>query len=101
MSWLTAAFYDRFMRVSEEACLGAWRAELLGGLSGEVLEVGAGTGATLALYPKSVTRLVACEPDSHMRRRLQAKVDSSGARKVEVCDAGLGSLPFAAASFDA
>ncbi len=101
MSWLTAAFYDRFMRVSEEACLAAWRSELLAGLSGEVLEAGAGTGATLALYPKAVTRLVACEPDRHMRRQLEAKRDALGMRHVEVCDAALGALPFAPASFDA
>jgi ubiquinone/menaquinone biosynthesis C-methylase UbiE len=101
MSWLTAAFYDRFMRVSEQACLAAWRAELLSGLSGEVLEVGAGTGATLTLYPRSVTRLVACEPDRHMRRQLQAKRDALGLRHVEISDAGLGVLPFAAGAFDA
>ena len=73
MSWLMAAVYDRFMKVSEEACLGKWRAELLGDLAGEVLEVGAGTGSTLGLYPKAVTRLVMAEPDPHMRRRLLAK----------------------------
>lgn len=101
MSWLTAAVYDRFMRVSEQACLAQWRADLLRELSGEVLEVGAGTGATLALYPKSVTRLVVCEPDRHMRRKLGAKRDALGMRAVEICDAGLGTLPFAAASFDA
>ena len=73
MSWLMAAVYDGMMRGSEEACLGAWRKALLGELSGAVLEIGAGTGSTLGLYPKSVTRLVMSEPDPHMRRKLQAK----------------------------
>jgi len=98
MSWLMAAVYDRFMRVSEEACLGRWRAELLRDLSGEVLEIGAGTGSTLGLYPKAVTRLVMAEPDPHMRARLAAKTRPAG---VEVCDASLDKLPFENQSFDA
>jgi ubiquinone/menaquinone biosynthesis C-methylase UbiE len=97
MSWLTAMFYDRFMQVSEEACLAAWRSELLAGLSGAVLEVGAGTGATLALYPKTVARLVMCEPDPHMRKRLRAKAP----RHVEVSDASAERLPFESGTFDA
>jgi ubiquinone/menaquinone biosynthesis C-methylase UbiE len=89
MSWLMAAIYDGMMRGSEEACLGAWRAELLRELSGSVLEIGAGTGATLGLYPKAVTRLVMCEPDPHMRRKLQAK-----AGKVEVASFSIEELPY-------
>jgi ubiquinone/menaquinone biosynthesis C-methylase UbiE len=96
MSWLMAAVYDRFMKVSEEACLGKWRAELLGNLSGEVLEVGAGTGSTLGLYPKAVTRLVLAEPDPHMRRKLLEKRGT-----IEVSDAAAEKLPFEDASFDA
>ena len=81
MSWLMAAVYDGMMRGSEEACLAAWRKELLADLSGSVLEIGAGTGSTLGLYPKAVTRLVMCEPDPHMRSKLAAKVHASA--KVE------------------
>ena len=73
MSWLMAAVYDRCMRGSEEACLAQWRAELLRDLSGAVLEVGAGTGVTLAHYPRSIARLVLCEPDAHMQRKLKKK----------------------------
>jgi ubiquinone/menaquinone biosynthesis C-methylase UbiE len=97
MSWLMAAVYDSMMRASEEACLGKWRAELLRELSGSVLEVGAGTGATLALYPKAVSRLVMCEPDPHMRRKLEAKKSSN----VEISDASIEKLPFEKESFDA
>jgi ubiquinone/menaquinone biosynthesis C-methylase UbiE len=96
MSWLMAAVYDRFMRVSEEACLGKWRADLLRDLSGEVLEVGAGTGSTLGLYPKAVTRLVMAEPDPYMRRKLLAKRGT-----IEVSDATVEKLPFENQSFDA
>ena len=101
MSWLMAAVYDRFMRASEEACLARWRAELLRDLSGAVLEVGAGTGVTLPHYPKWVARLVVCEPDTHMRRKLKRKVDASALRNIEISDAPLDSLPFRAGEFDA
>jgi len=101
MSWLMAAVYDRFMRRSEEACLAQWRAELLRDLSGAVLEVGAGTGVTLPHYPKPVARLVLCEPDAHMRRKLKRKGDESALRNIEISDASLDSLPFKAGEFDA
>ena len=38
------------------------RQENLAGLSGRVLEVGAGTGANFAFYPKVVMEVVAVEP---------------------------------------
>ena len=101
MSWLMASVYDRFMRVSEEACLGRWRAELLQGLAGAVLEIGAGTGATLPHYPKTVTRLVLTEPDPHMRRKLQAKCSELGLAHAEILDASIAALPLATGSFDA
>src|SRR5882672_8809658 len=99
MSWLMAAIYDGMMRASEEACLAQWRAELLRELSGAVLEIGAGTGATLSLYPKTVTRLVLCEPDPHMRRKLEAKRGT--AANVEISGAPIQDLSFEENSFDA
>ena len=101
MAWLLAPIYDRFMRVSEEACLGRWRAELLKDLSGNVLEIGSGTGATLPHYPKTVTRLVLSEPDPNMRRQLQKKLAASEGSRAEVSDASIAALPFEPASFDA
>ena len=101
MSWLMAAVYDRCMRGSEEACLAQWRAELLRDLSGAVLEVGAGTGVTLTHYPRSIARLVLCEPDAHMRRKLKKKVDAPALRNIEISDASLDSLTFKAGEFDA
>ena len=38
------------------------RTENLAGLSGRVLEVGAGTGTNFAFYPTTVTEVVAVEP---------------------------------------
>ena len=101
MGRLLAALYDRMMANTEEACLAEWRAELLGDLEGAVLEVGAGTGLNLPYYPPTITRLVASEPDPHMRRRLAERVRALGLDRVEVTDASLDALPGPAGRFDA
>lgn len=97
MSWLFATGYDAFMRRTEQACLGAWRHELLAGLSGSVLEIGAGTGANLVHYPASLSRLVVTEADDHMLRRLQSSPD---AKRAQIVRASAEALPFADESFD-
>jgi ubiquinone/menaquinone biosynthesis C-methylase UbiE len=84
MSFLTAFFYDRVMAKAEEACLKDWRKELITRVSGEVLEIGAGTGASLEFYPNRVTRLVLTEPDKHMRKRLQVNVSNRDLAEVYV-----------------
>jgi ubiquinone/menaquinone biosynthesis C-methylase UbiE len=76
MSFFIAAIYDRFMATTEEACLAEWRSELLKNISGNVLEIGAGTGANLHLYPETLSSLVLSEPDPHMRRQLEKKIPS-------------------------
>jgi SAM-dependent methyltransferase len=43
-----------------------WRRENLAGLSGRVLEVGAGTGTNFALYPDSVAQVVGVEPEPRL-----------------------------------
>jgi SAM-dependent methyltransferase len=48
------------------------RRENLAGLSGRVLEVGAGIGTNFALYPESVEQVVAIEPETHMAERARA-----------------------------
>ncbi|HSP18369.1 MAG TPA: class I SAM-dependent methyltransferase, partial [Myxococcaceae bacterium] len=90
--------YDRFLRGTEDAGLAHWRRELLRSARGEVLELGAGTGGNLALYPEGLTRLVLSEPDRHMRTMLQRKLGSR--RDVEVIDSAAESLPFPEGSFD-
>lgn len=95
-----AARYDAFMAETEEACLRAWRAEVLADLSGEVVDLGAGTGANLALFPASVRKIYAVEPDPFMRERLVARVRAEGLARVEVLDAPGERLPFGDASLD-
>jgi len=100
MGRLMAHFYDRFMRTSEEACLIEWRRKLLEGVEGQVLEVGAGTGANVSLYPPTVTRVVMSEPDAPMRAKLAERLQNGSSAPVEVSDGALDSLPFSNGAFD-
>lgn len=99
MRRLFAALYDTIGKASEAAGMRERRRRLLAAAAGATLEIGAGTGRNLELYPEAVTRLVLSEPDPHMRRRLQRRVDASD-RDAEVVDASAQDLPFPDASFD-
>ncbi len=94
-----AAWYDRSLAQAEEAGLSQWRADLLGDLTGEVLEIGAGTGLNLPHYGSGVTRLVLAEPDRFMRTKLEQRLRLTEV-PVEVVDAGVDPMPFADESFD-
>ncbi len=96
---LSAAVYDRLTGALEREVLAPRRADLLRDLEGELLDVGAGTGADLPYFDRAA-RVVAVEPDPAMRRRLRAKLAEARV-PVEVADAPAEALPFAAASFDA
>lgn len=100
MSWLFSTLYDPFMRSTERACLTNWRAELLEAAAGEVLEIGAGTGANVGFYGSDVTRLVLSEPDAHMRQRLSRRIAKEDIQRAEVSAGQAGHLPFDEASFD-
>jgi ubiquinone/menaquinone biosynthesis C-methylase UbiE len=93
------ALYDRAMQATEEAGLHRLRRELLAEAEGRTLEIGAGTGANLDLYPAETEDLVLTEPDEHMLKKLQAKVTGEG-RRARVVQAPAESLPFEDASFD-
>lgn len=75
MPFLIALFYDKCMKATEDACLIDWRRDLLKNVDGKVLEIGAGTGASLDLYPvKSSIDLYLSEPNQDMRSQLDKKV---------------------------
>lgn len=107
MAWLLAPIYDRLVAPTEEACFGAWRAELLAPLRGQVLEIGAGTGANVERYPSSVDRVAFTEPDPGMRRRLEDRLDIArrsgafGPARAEVFSDSADHLSFGTAMFDA
>jgi ubiquinone/menaquinone biosynthesis C-methylase UbiE len=96
---LFARGYDRFTKSTEDAGLREKRRGLLARASGRTLEIGAGTGSNLELYPEAVTELVLTEPDEHMRAQLERKLSALG-RRPEVVGAGAERLPFPDASFD-
>jgi ubiquinone/menaquinone biosynthesis C-methylase UbiE len=94
-----SALYDRSLQATEEAGLRETRRRALAGASGRTLDVGAGTGANLGLYPEAVTELVLAEPDSHMLRRLREKAGTSGPG-ANIVQAPAEKLPFPDSSFD-
>jgi ubiquinone/menaquinone biosynthesis C-methylase UbiE len=96
---LFAAAYDRGFERTEEAGLRRMRTELLAGARGRVIEIGAGTGLNLELYPDSVRELALVEPDPHMAKRLRAKAARS-TRAAEIVEAPAERLPFDDDSFE-
>jgi ubiquinone/menaquinone biosynthesis C-methylase UbiE len=96
---LFAAMYDRGLKVTEDAGLREMRRETLAEASGRTIDLGAGTGANLALYPDAVTALVLAEPNPHMSRQLREKLAHSG-RAAELVEAPAEELPFDDSSFD-
>lgn len=97
-----ARLYDRVLAPLEEAGLQAWRADLLAGLSGTVVEIGAGTGANLAHYPATVDRLVLTEPEPAMLAQLRQRLDRVPAGvDVTARRASAASLPLADGEADA
>jgi ubiquinone/menaquinone biosynthesis C-methylase UbiE len=91
-----AAMYDRISRGGERAQVRHLRKELLSGVTGEVLEIGAGTGANFEYYDDAA-RVVALEPDPHMLKRAEAKLRPN----ITLRQAPAEALPFPDASFDA
>lgn len=77
------------------------RRELLAGLTGTVVEVGAGEGSNLPLYPDAVTRVIAVEPEPHLRGKAEARARKLGDARVEVVDGDAARLPVATGEADA
>lgn len=76
---LRPKLYDLSMREMEANYLARWRKELLGTICGDILEVGAGTGASLRYYnPTTRPKVVLIEPDEAMFHYLAVKSRSQG-----------------------
>jgi ubiquinone/menaquinone biosynthesis C-methylase UbiE len=98
---LFARCYARLSVLNDErGGVGAHRNELLAGLSGRVVEIGAGNGLNFARYPETVTEVVAVEPERHMRQ-LAAEAGLRAKVPVDVLAGTAEALPVADASFDA
>ncbi|MFI5039323.1 MAG: class I SAM-dependent methyltransferase [Solirubrobacterales bacterium] len=94
-----AAMYDRMLGRMERAGLGEHRRALLAGATGDVLEIGGGTGANLEYYGDTVRSLTIVEPEKPMLRRLQQHIEQS-APHAKALRAPAEDLPFNDASFD-
>lgn len=101
---LFAAIYDPVMALPERVSLPPHRRYLVEGLSGRVLEVGAGTGANFPYLAERAAEtsleVHAVEPDPHMRRRASETAREAGL-SVELRDTGAEALPYEDGSFDA
>lgn len=94
-----AGLYDHVLAKTEGAGLGAHRQALLATATGDVLEIGAGTGLNLPHYGTGVQTLTLTEPERPMVRRLQKRVD--GLRPdAKLLRAPAEDLPFNDDSFD-
>ena len=93
-----AALYDRGLKATEENGLREMRREVLSQARGRTVDLGAGTGVNLDLFPEAVSELVMAEPDPHMLKQLRAKAAGRGG--VEISGASAEELPFADDSFD-
>ncbi|HEX4117112.1 MAG TPA: methyltransferase domain-containing protein [Solirubrobacteraceae bacterium] len=95
-----ARIYARVADIGERRGAAEHRRKLLAGLSGRVIELGAGSGANFAHYPTTVSEVVAVEPERYLRERAQqAAADAPIA--VSVVDGVSDRLPGEAGSFDA
>lgn len=76
------------------------RRRLVRGLSGGVIEIGAGNGLNFPFYPATVERVLAVEPETVLRA---AAVEAAGRASIaiDVVDGVAGRLPAQDESFDA
>jgi len=94
-----SAMYDRLLAGTEEAGMRERRREVLAQARGRTIDIGAGTGANLGLFPDDLERVVMAEPDPHMVKQLRPKLAASGL-EIELVEAGAENLPFDDSSFD-
>ncbi|WP_225098882.1 class I SAM-dependent methyltransferase [Streptomyces sp. CoH27] len=98
---LFARFYAR-CSVDAETRLGlaGVRTRLLAGLSGRVIEIGAGNGLNFAHYPAAVAEVVALEPEP-LLRQLARQAALRAEVPVDVVPGAAEALPVKSEAFDA
>jgi ubiquinone/menaquinone biosynthesis C-methylase UbiE len=96
---LFARVFDRVSPLMERES-GPLRDELLAGLHGTVVEIGAGNGVNFAHYPATVREVIALEPEPYLRHRA-IEVARSASVSVRVGSARAEHLPFDDDSIDA
>lgn len=98
---LFARCYARIAPLADErAGLAAYRDELLAGLSGRVIEIGAGSGLNFRRYPGTVAEVVAIEPEEHLRSLAADEAQRAGV-PVAVVSGTAEDLPVKSEAYDA
>jgi ubiquinone/menaquinone biosynthesis C-methylase UbiE len=97
---LFSRFYARVSPAMDAGGIAARRQQLLAGLTGTVIEIGAGTGLNFGYYPAGVSRVLAVEPDPFLRRIAHHNAASAPV-PVEVTDGVAEELPAGDGAFDA
>lgn len=95
-----ARVYARISASAEAKGAADHRREMLAGLAGRVVEVGAGNGLNFAHYPVAVTEVVAVEPEPHLRNLAKA-VAANVTVPITVVDGTADALPVEDGSCDA
>jgi ubiquinone/menaquinone biosynthesis C-methylase UbiE len=95
-----ARLYERLSVKEDERGGSRFRAELLDGLSGRVIEVGAGNGRNFDHYPASVSHVLAVEPEPRLRASAQ-RAAATAAVPIEVVAGVADRLPAEDGAFDA
>lgn len=92
--------YERISTESERRGTAEHRDRALAGLSGRVIEVGAGNGMNFSHYPGTVDEVVAVEPEDQLRALAEKAAELSPV-PVRVVAGHATALPMEDASFDA
>lgn len=95
-----ARVWDRISRRAEDGEQGEHRDELVRGLAGRVVEVGAGNGVNFSRYPKAVTEVLAIEPERHLRERA-IEAARTATVPIRVVDGVADHIPADEGEFDA
>ena len=96
---LFSRYYASVSPRMEAEGMAALRRELLADVRGEVVEVGCGNGLNFAHYPRTVTGVVAVEPEPRLRSLAENAATSSPVR-IRVVPGTAGRLPLADNSVD-
>jgi ubiquinone/menaquinone biosynthesis C-methylase UbiE len=95
-----ARYYAKVSPGMEAEGMAEYRRRALAGLTGSVIEVGAGNGLNFPHYPPGVTRVLAVEPAPYLRGIAAQKAGNPGG-VIEVQDGVAERLPAADGAFDA
>ncbi len=96
--------YDIFLAPMEIAWFAKWRREMLSSLTGEVLDIGSGTGTNLKYYPESVNCVTVLDPNheniSYLKRKAEGWGYGDNGRCLRTKEGYGEKLPFEDEKFD-